>query len=132
MAAAASLTPGGEDSLYSRARDAMATKGFYSTSWMLIGHTGAGCPEAAGATPPHAAAPGAAATPWQARGTASTPGGGRARTSARGAQARAALGAVLLLPPLLIEFTCSAKRLDRSVKAARKRFAACPHGRSAA
>jgi len=45
MAAAASLTPGGEDSVYSRARDNSAVKGFYSTSWMYIGHTGGGVGE---------------------------------------------------------------------------------------
>ncbi len=45
MAAAASLTPGGEESLYARARDAAGIKGFYSTSWMLHGHTGGGLGE---------------------------------------------------------------------------------------
>ncbi len=45
MAAAARLTPGGQDSVYSAARDNSAVKGFYSTSWMLIGHTGGGVGE---------------------------------------------------------------------------------------
>ncbi len=45
MAAAASLTPEGEDSVYAKARDACAVKGFYSTSWMLHGHTGGGIGE---------------------------------------------------------------------------------------
>jgi hypothetical protein len=45
MAAAASLTPEGEDSVYAKARDHAAVKGFYSTSWMLIGHTGGGVGE---------------------------------------------------------------------------------------
>lgn len=46
MAAAASLTPNGEKkSLYMQARDNSAVKGFYSTSWMLIGHTGGGVGE---------------------------------------------------------------------------------------
>lgn len=42
MAAAASLTPDGENSLYARARDVSAVKSFYSTSFMLHGHTGGG------------------------------------------------------------------------------------------
>jgi len=45
MAAAASLTPNGENSVYAKARDHAAVKGFYSTSWMLIGHTGGGVGE---------------------------------------------------------------------------------------
>jgi len=45
MAAAASLTPDGENSVYARARDVSAVKGFYSTSWMLHGHTGGGIGE---------------------------------------------------------------------------------------
>jgi len=45
MAAAASLTPEGEDSLYAKARDASAITSFYSTSWMLHGHTGGGIGE---------------------------------------------------------------------------------------
>ncbi len=45
MAAAASLTPDGENSLYARARDVSAVKGFYTTSFMLHGHTGGGVGE---------------------------------------------------------------------------------------
>ncbi len=45
MAAAAALTPEGEKSVYARARDISAVKGFYSTSWMLHGHTGGGIGE---------------------------------------------------------------------------------------
>jgi hypothetical protein len=45
MAAAAKLTPDGENSIYAAARDNSAVKGFYSTSWMLIGHTGGGVGE---------------------------------------------------------------------------------------
>jgi len=45
MAAAASLTPDGESSVYAKARDVSAVKGFYSTSWMLHGHTGGGIGE---------------------------------------------------------------------------------------
>ena len=45
MAAAASLTPEGEQSLYAKARDVAGMKGFYSTSWMLHGHTGGGLGE---------------------------------------------------------------------------------------
>lgn len=45
MAAAASLTPEGEKSIYAAARDTSALKGFYSTSWMLHGHTGGGIGE---------------------------------------------------------------------------------------
>ena len=45
MAAAAALTPDGERSVYAKARDISAIKGFYSTSWMLHGHTGGGIGE---------------------------------------------------------------------------------------
>ena len=45
MAAAANMTPDGQDSVYAQARDNSAVKGFYSTSWMLIGHTGGGVGE---------------------------------------------------------------------------------------
>ena len=45
MAAAASLTPEGENSVYAKARDISAVKSFYSTSWMLHGHTGGGVGE---------------------------------------------------------------------------------------
>ena len=45
MAAAAALTPDGESSVYVKARDISAVKGFYSTSWMLHGHTGGGIGE---------------------------------------------------------------------------------------
>ena len=45
MAAAASLTPEGEASIYAKARDAAAVTSFYSTSWMLHGHTGGGIGE---------------------------------------------------------------------------------------
>jgi len=45
MAAAASLTPDGENSLYAKARDVSAIKGFYTTSFMLHGHTGGGVGE---------------------------------------------------------------------------------------
>ena len=45
MAAAANLTPEGEDSVYAKARDISATKSFYSTSWFLHGHTGGGIGE---------------------------------------------------------------------------------------
>jgi hypothetical protein len=45
MSAATSLTPEGEQSLYAKARDISAVKGFYSTSWMLHGHTGGGIGE---------------------------------------------------------------------------------------
>jgi hypothetical protein len=45
MAAAASLSPQGEESVYAKARDISAVKGFYSTSWMLHGHTGGGIGE---------------------------------------------------------------------------------------
>ncbi len=45
MAAAAALTPEGEKSIYAKARDISAVKSFYSTSWMLHGHTGGGVGE---------------------------------------------------------------------------------------
>lgn len=45
MAAAASLTPEGENSLYAKARDLCAYKSFYTTSFMLHGHTGGGIGE---------------------------------------------------------------------------------------
>lgn len=45
MAAAAGLTPEGDNSVYAKARDICAVKGFYSTSWMLHGHTGGGIGE---------------------------------------------------------------------------------------
>lgn len=45
MAAAASLTPAGENSLYAKARDVMAMTSFYTTSFMLHGHTGGGIGE---------------------------------------------------------------------------------------
>ena len=45
MAAAANLTPNGEDSVYARARDICAMKGFYLTTYMLHGHTGGGIGE---------------------------------------------------------------------------------------
>ncbi len=45
MAAAAALIPDGENSVYAKARDISAVKGFYSTSWMLHGHTGGGIGE---------------------------------------------------------------------------------------
>lgn len=45
MAAAAALTPNGEDSLYARARDVCAIQSFYTTSFMLHGHTGGGIGE---------------------------------------------------------------------------------------
>jgi hypothetical protein len=40
MAADAALTPDGENSVYARARDACAMTSFYSTGFMLHGHTG--------------------------------------------------------------------------------------------
>ena len=46
MAAAAALTPQGEDSVYAAARDACAMTSFYTTSFMLHGHTGGGIGEA--------------------------------------------------------------------------------------
>lgn len=45
MAAAASLTPDGENSPYAKARDLAAYKSFYTTSFMLHGHTGGGIGE---------------------------------------------------------------------------------------
>jgi hypothetical protein len=45
MAAAAALTPNGEKSVYAGARDVAAANGFYSTSFMLHGHTGGGIGE---------------------------------------------------------------------------------------
>ena len=45
MAAAASLTPEGETSLYAKARDICASTGFYTTTFMLHGHTGGGIGE---------------------------------------------------------------------------------------
>ncbi len=45
MAAAASLTPNGEKSVYAAARDACAITGFYTTTFMLHGHTGGGIGE---------------------------------------------------------------------------------------
>ncbi len=45
MAAAASLTPDGENSVYAKARDASAMMGFYTTTFMLHGHTGGGIGE---------------------------------------------------------------------------------------
>lgn len=46
MAAAASLTPDGEASVYAGARDVSAMRGFYSTCVMLVGHTGGGIGDA--------------------------------------------------------------------------------------
>ncbi|MGB1128641.1 MAG: DUF6288 domain-containing protein [Haloferula sp.] len=45
MAAAAALTPDGEDSVYAAARDVNAKTSFYTTSFMLHGHTGGGIGE---------------------------------------------------------------------------------------
>jgi hypothetical protein len=45
MAAAASLTPEGEKSIYARARDVAAMSSFYTTTYMLHGHTGGGIGE---------------------------------------------------------------------------------------
>ncbi len=45
MAAAASLTPEGEKSIYAKARDICAITGFYTTTFMLHGHTGGGVGE---------------------------------------------------------------------------------------
>ncbi len=45
MAAAASLTPNGEKSVYAAARDAAAMTSFYTTTYMLHGHTGGGIGE---------------------------------------------------------------------------------------
>lgn len=45
MAAAAALTPDGEDSVYAKASKISGTKSFYSTSWLFHGHTGGGIGE---------------------------------------------------------------------------------------
>jgi len=45
MAAAAALTPEGENSIYARARDTCAMQSFYNTTFMLHGHTGGGIGE---------------------------------------------------------------------------------------
>ena len=45
MAAAAALTPDGEDSVYAAARDVSAMQSFYTTTFMLHGHTGGGIGE---------------------------------------------------------------------------------------
>lgn len=45
MQAAVTLTPDGERTIYAAARDISALKSFYSTSWMLHGHTGGGIGE---------------------------------------------------------------------------------------
>jgi len=45
MAAAAALTPGGESSVYAAARDVCAIQSFYTTTFMLHGHTGGGIGE---------------------------------------------------------------------------------------
>lgn len=45
MAAAESLSRSGPGSNFAKARDNSAVKGFYSTSWMNIGHTGGGVGE---------------------------------------------------------------------------------------
>ncbi len=45
MAAAAAVSPEGENSKYAQARDMSAMRGFYSTHWMLHGHTGGGVGE---------------------------------------------------------------------------------------
>ena len=45
MAAAASLMPNGEKSVYAKARDVSALRGFYGTNYMLVGHTGGGIGE---------------------------------------------------------------------------------------
>lgn len=45
MAAAASLSPDGEKSVYAKARDISANKSFYTTSWLFHGHTGGGIGE---------------------------------------------------------------------------------------
>ncbi len=45
MAAAAALTPDGENSLYAQARDVCAIQSFYTTTFMLHGHTGGGIGE---------------------------------------------------------------------------------------
>jgi hypothetical protein len=45
MAAAATLMPEGEKSVYAKARDISANKSFYTTSWLFHGHTGGGIGE---------------------------------------------------------------------------------------
>lgn len=45
MAAAAALTPDGEKSIYAGARDAAASTSFYTTTFMLHGHSGGGIGE---------------------------------------------------------------------------------------
>lgn len=45
MAAAAALTPDGEKSIYASARDVAALTSFYTTTYMLHGHTGGGIGE---------------------------------------------------------------------------------------
>ncbi|MFP6881607.1 MAG: DUF6288 domain-containing protein, partial [Roseibacillus sp.] len=45
MAAAAALTPDGENSVYAGARDVCAIQSFYTTTFMLHGHTGGGIGE---------------------------------------------------------------------------------------
>ncbi len=45
MAAAAALTPDGENSVYAKARDVCAMQSFYTTTFMLHGHTGGGIGE---------------------------------------------------------------------------------------
>jgi len=45
MQAASNLHPKGEKSVYAKARNINATKGFYSTSWLFHGHTGGGIGE---------------------------------------------------------------------------------------
>lgn len=45
MAAAATLLPDGEKSVYAKARDISANKSFYTTSWLFHGHTGGGIGE---------------------------------------------------------------------------------------
>ncbi len=45
MAAAARLTPEGEDTVYADARDVSAMKSFYATSWFHAAHTGGGIGE---------------------------------------------------------------------------------------
>ncbi len=46
MAAAVSLIPDGENSVYAGARDISAMRGFYGSSYMNVGHTGGGIGEA--------------------------------------------------------------------------------------
>lgn len=45
MSAAAALTPNGDNSIYANARDVTALTGFYTTTFMLHGHTGGGIGE---------------------------------------------------------------------------------------